>query len=319
MAEARSPLMQIEDLAVAFPNRNRRAGGSAQLRAVDGVTFDIQEGEVFGLVGESGSGKTTLGKAMLRLYRPTEGRLRFAGTDITRLGDGALRPYRRDLQMIFQDPLSSFNPRTRIGDAVALPLRLHRLCETAEVDREVDRLLARVGLSTRFKERFPHEMSGGQLQRVAIARALATQPRLIVADEPVSKLDVSIRAQILNLFRDVQQETGVALVFVTHDLRVARYLCDRVGVMFFGRLVEIGPTDALFARPGHPYTRQLLGTIEAGAKEYIAKEPAPPADATGCRYRSRCAFADDTCARSAPPLVISSEGRRIACHHYADF
>jgi oligopeptide/dipeptide ABC transporter ATP-binding protein len=310
--------MQVEDLVVAFTNRNRAPGEPAQLRAVDGVSFDIRAGEVFGLVGESGSGKTTLGKAMLRLYRPSEGRIRFAGTDITALGDSGMRPYRRDLQMIFQDPLSSFNPRTRIADAVALPLRLHRLCAGSAVEREVDRLLTRVGLSSRFRKRYPHEMSGGQLQRVAIARALALRPRLIVADEPVSKLDVSIRAQILNLFRDLQQETGVALVFVTHDLLVARYLCDRIGVMFFGRLVEIGPTEALFAQPGHPYTRQLLGTIAGVAEADGAAEPAPPADASGCRYRSRCARADGICASNAPALLVTAEHRRIACHHRLD-
>jgi oligopeptide/dipeptide ABC transporter ATP-binding protein len=315
MAEAAPPLIAVENLTVAFANTSRRAGETATFRAVDDVTFAIRAGEVFGIVGESGSGKTTLGKTMLRLYQPQAGTIRYAGADITRLGDGALRPFRRDLQMIFQDPLSSFNPRVTIAKALALPLRLHRLCVRAELDGEVDRLLARVGLSARFKDRYPHEMSGGQLQRVAIARALALRPRLIVADEPVSKLDVSVRAQILNLFRDVQQDTGVALVFVTHDLRVARYLCDRIAVMFFGRLVEIGPTEDIFARPRHPYTRQLLATIGNRAAGDAAVEPAPPADTAGCRYRSRCASADATCARNVPSLLAFSVDRQVACHH----
>jgi oligopeptide/dipeptide ABC transporter ATP-binding protein len=310
--------MQVENLVVTFRNRHRQPGEPAQLRAVDGVTFNVGEGEVFGLVGESGSGKTTLGKTMLRLYRPAGGRIRFAGVDITALGEGRLRPYRRDLQMIFQDPLSSFNPRTPIGAAIALPLGLHGICARPERDREVDRLLERVGLASRFKSRLPHEMSGGQLQRVAIARALALRPRLIVADEPVSKLDVSVRAQILNLFRDMQRETGITLVFVTHDLRVARYLCDRIGVMFFGRLVEIGSTDAIFARPLHPYTGQLLGTVGGEPDGSMPTEPAPPAPPVGCRYRSRCPLADAICTRQAPPLIAHAEHRQVACHRAAD-
>src|ERR1017187_6281234 len=194
MAEA--PLIEVENLAVAFAKASRRAGEPATFRAVDDVSFAIGAGEVFGIVGESGSGKTTLGKTMLRLYRPQAGTIRYAGADITTLGDAGLRPFRRDLQMIFQDPLSSFNPRVRIGKALALPLRLHRLCAPAELDGEVERRLARVGLAARFKDRYPHEMSGGQLPRVAIGGARALRPRLIVADEPVSKLDVSVRAQI---------------------------------------------------------------------------------------------------------------------------
>lgn len=314
MTDAKPTLLAVEDLVTAFPNRSAGDGAPKMLRAVDGVSFTVRAGETFGLVGESGSGKTTLGKTLLRLYQPAEGAIRFDGVDITHLGDGAMRPHRRDLQMIFQDPLSSFNPRGRIGDAIALPIRLHKLKPAGEIDREVDRLLERVGLPVRFRDRFPHELSGGQLQRAAIARALALKPRLIVADEPVSKLDVSIRAQILNLFRDIQQESGVALIFITHDLRVARYLCDRVGVMFFGRMMEIGDTPDLFAHASHPYTRQLLGTLDAAARSEAAKEPAAPADPSGCRFRSRCPRADAICGKAPPPLVEAS-GRWIACHH----
>ena len=316
MTDAKPTLLAVEDLVTAFPNRSISAGAPKMLRAVDGVSFTIRAGETFGLVGESGSGKTTLGKTLLRLYQPAEGKIRFDGVDITHLRDGAMRPHRRDLQMIFQDPLSSFNPRGRIGDAIALPIRLHKLKPSGEVESEVDRLLERVGLPIRFRDRFPHELSGGQLQRAAIARALALKPRLIVADEPVSKLDVSIRAQILNLFRDIQQESGVALIFITHDLRVARYLCDRIGVMFFGRMMEIGATTELFAHASHPYTQQLLGTLDAATRGEVAKEPAAPATADGCRFRSRCPRADAQCGHVPPPLIEVS-GRWIACHHPA--
>jgi peptide/nickel transport system ATP-binding protein/oligopeptide transport system ATP-binding protein len=306
--------MQVDRLVVAFPAPNRRAGEAKVLRAVDDVSFSVAAGEVLGLVGESGSGKTTLGKTMLRLYTPAGGRIRYGDADITRASEGTLRPLRRHLQMIFQDPLSSFNPRVVIGQALALPLRLHRLAPPAEIRAVVDRLLERVGLGPAFRERYPHELSGGQLQRVAIARALALEPRLIVADEPVSKLDVSVRAQILNLFADIQAATGVSLVFITHDLRVARYLSHRIGVMFFGRLVEIAPTKALFSAPQHPYTRQLLGTLATSGSAGAPAEPAPPADASGCRYRSRCPLATDVCG-GVPPLRDVGEGHAVACHH----
>jgi ABC-type oligopeptide transport system ATPase subunit len=254
MAE-RAPLLEIDRLIVAFAARGRDAG----LRAVDEVSFTLNAGEVLGLVGESGSGKTTIGKTVLRLYRPTSGRIIFAGRDISRCGERALRPLRRNMQMVFQDPISSFNPRVRIGEALAIPLRLHAIAAGASVAPAVARLLRRVGLSATFAQRYPHELSGGQLQRVAIARALCLAPRLVVADEPVSKLDVSVRAQILNLFRDMQRETNVAMLFITHDLRVARYLCDRIAVTYRGKIVESGSAERIFAAPTHAYTRMLLG------------------------------------------------------------
>jgi oligopeptide transport system ATP-binding protein len=311
MTEATPPLMQVEDLVVSFPAARRQPGEPPRFRAVDRASLEIRAGEVVALVGESGSGKTTLGKAMLRLYQPDAGRVVFSGREITRMGERELRPMRRALQMIFQDPLSSFNPRVRIGEALALPLRLHRLCARGDIDGEVDRLLTRVGLSPMFRARYPHEMSGGQLQRVAIARALAMRPSLVVADEAVSKLDVSVRAQILNLFRSIQRETGVALLFITHDLRVARYLADRIGVMFFGRIVEIGPTTAMFDAPKHPYTHELLGTVKGD--QQTVTEPAPPADPSGCRYRSRCPHAMAICSSEVPRMRIL-EGRAVACH-----
>ncbi len=309
MAESNKPLIAVANLVVSFA----QSGGGA-FRAVDDVSLTIAPGEVLGIVGESGSGKTTLAKTILRLYKPASGTLIFDGRDIGTLGEGALRPIRRQMQMVFQDPLSSFNPRVRIDDAVALPLRLHGRGSADEISCKVSALLSQVGLGPQFIGRYPHEMSGGQLQRVAIARALAVEPRLIVADEAVSKLDVSVRAQILNLLRDVQASTGVALLFITHDLRVARYLCDRIGVMFFGRLVEIGATEDVFARPRHPYTRALLSTLDDDGGELAALEPPAPASSGGCRYRSRCPIAKVDCAQHRPELQPSTDGKQqVAC------
>jgi oligopeptide/dipeptide ABC transporter ATP-binding protein len=311
MAERGGPLVEVEDLVVTFAE----AGGGGQFRAVDQVSLTVRPGEVVGLVGESGSGKTTLAKAILRLYRPAAGRIRFEGIDISGLGEAALRPIRRKMQMVFQDPLSSFNPRVRIGEALALPHRLRGAVRRDDIPAAVVELLSRVGLGPQFATRYPHEMSGGQLQRVAIARALAVQPKLIVADEAVSKLDVSVRAQILNLLRDVQAATGVALLFITHDLRVARYLCDRIGVMFFGRIVEIGATEEVFAHPLHPYTRALLSTLEGETGSGTALEPPAPSSSGGCRYRSRCPIARDDCRRVRPELAAPAiaPGRLVAC------
>lgn len=310
MHETPKPLVEVADLVVTF----NQSGGGGTFSAVDDVSFSIAPGEVVGLVGESGSGKTTLAKAILRLYRPTGGSLRFDGHDITRLGEGALRPIRRQMQMVFQDPLSSFNPRVRIGEALALPMRLHGRGTAVQIDEKVTQLLSQVGLGTQFAARYPHEMSGGQLQRVAIARALAVEPRLIVADEAVSKLDVSVRAQILNLLRDVQAATGVALLFITHDLRVARYLCDRIGVMFFGRVVELGATEDVFTKPRHPYTKALLATLHDEDGEVAALEPPAPANAGGCRYRTRCPIAQPECVSHRPELQMTADGKQsVAC------
>jgi oligopeptide/dipeptide ABC transporter ATP-binding protein len=307
MREADGALVEARDLVVSF------SAGGGTFRAVDCVSLSIKPGETVGLVGESGSGKTTLAKTVLRLYRPESGTLKFEGADISKLGDIALKPYRRQMQMIFQDPLSSFNPRVRIGDAIALPLRLARRLSAAVTAANVKALLNQVGLGPQFMQRYPHEMSGGQLQRVAIARALALLPRLIVADEAVSKLDVSVRAQILNLLRDVQVSTGTALLFITHDLKVARYLCGTIGVMFFGRIVEIGATEEVFAKPRHPYTKALLATLEDAVSNVSALEPPAPGG-SGCRYRTRCPIARVECATFRPKLQLTEDRKlQVAC------
>ena len=252
------PLLRVEDLVVRFPDPHRPGG---VLTALDGISLDLAPGEILGLVGESGSGKTTLGKTVLRLYEPQGGRILLHGRDIAHATESALRPHRRAMQMVFQDPLSSFNPRHTVGEAIATPLRLHRLCPKAEVSARVAAILDEVGLPAGFATRFPHQMSGGQLQRAAIGRALALSPELIVADEAVSKLDVSVRAQVLNLLRAVQARSNLAMLFISHDLHVARFLCHRIAVMHFGRLLEIGPTEQVFTQPRHDYTRALIGTL----------------------------------------------------------
>ncbi|MBL8669096.1 MAG: ABC transporter ATP-binding protein [Alphaproteobacteria bacterium] len=314
-------LLHLEDVVVRFAPGGFFARGHS-FSAVDGVSLTVRRGEVFGLVGESGSGKTTVAKALLRLHEPAAGRILFEGTDITHLPERRLKPMRRRMQMVFQDPLASLNPRHRIGDALAAPLKLHRLCAPGDIARTVDRMLSRVGLSPAFKQRFPHELSGGQLQRAAIGRALLLSPSLLVADEAVSKLDASVRAQILNLFKDLQEELKLAILFITHDLHVARYLCHRVGVMYFGKLVEVGPAAAMFAAPRHPYTQALLGTI--GEDAALAGAPTLPPDAfrsphaaPGCRYYDRCPIRQPRCDQAPPVLGVAataSDGdRAVAC------
>ena len=252
------PLMTIDGLDLVFPAHGPRP----PFHALQNISLDVRRGEILGLVGESGSGKTTLGKMMLRLYEPTGGRLLFDGKDIGHLGERQLLPYRRQMQMVFQDPGGSFNPRKTIGASLAVPLLTQGICSRAELPGRINGLLERVGLTPAHAARFPHELSGGQLQRAAIARAVSVTPALVVADEAVSKLDVSIRAGVLELFKDIQAETHFSMVFITHDLEVARFLCNRIAVLYHGRLVEIGETAKLFAEPQHDYTRELLGTLE---------------------------------------------------------
>jgi oligopeptide transport system ATP-binding protein len=309
--------MRIENVTLEFPARSRKAGA---VRAIDDVSLDIAPGEILGLVGESGSGKTTLGKTLLGMYPASSGHIWYEGVDLAAAdAAAALKLYRRDLQLVFQDPLSSFNPRFRIGDSIALPLRLHRICRGKALEAEVSKLLERVGLSGDHARRFPHELSGGQLQRVAIARVLGIGPKLIVADEAVSKLDISVRAQILNLLKRINRDINVSLVFITHDLSVARFLCNRIAVMYFGRVVELGPTESIFADPKHPYTRRLLEARRARPISDVAQDRAGPLSAsgsielTGCNYRDRCPVRLSRCDVERPGLEGHSNERRFAC------
>lgn len=322
---ASDPLIEIDDLVVRF--RTRRGLDAvisrkpSSVTAVDHVSLTIERGEIYGLVGESGSGKTTLGKTILRLVEATSGAIRVEGRDIAGLPERQFRPLRRKLQTVFQDPLSSLNPRHRVRDALATPLALHRMVPPDQIARKVDEILGRVGLPIAFKDRYPHELSGGQLQRVAIGRALTLDPAFLIADEAVSKLDVSVRAQILNLFKDIQAASGMTMLFITHDLHVARYLCTRIGVMYFGKLVEVGPTEELFRNPRHPYTKALLSTIDEEAAPQgplLAEEAFNPStdDLVGCRFYKRCWLRQPRCAEAHPPLETIVAGHRTACYEW---
>ena len=315
-ASASAATMQVRGISLDF-GAARRFRAARLVRALDCVDLDIAPGEIVGLVGESGSGKTTLGKTILGAYKPTGGRILYAGHDLATLLLRHWGRLRRDLQMIFQDPLSSFNPRFTIASSLSLPLRLHGICPKERISSEVAALLKRVGLGPEHAGRYPHELSGGQLQRVAVARAISVKPRIIVADEPVSKLDVSVRAQVLNLLKRMNRETGVSLVFITHDLGVARFLCDRIAVMYFGRIVEIGATAQIFGDPRHPYTLSLLrarGAAPAGVTtdaDEITLAIADPAHA--CNYAPRCPRRVAACILERPPFVEQDQSHATAC------
>ncbi len=319
------PLLDVRDLRVAFalPRTSIRQVERRSLVAVDGITFSIRRGETLSLVGESGSGKSTTGRAILRLPPPTSGSVTFDGTDMSTLGPGDMRDMRRRMQMIFQDPFASVNRRMTVAEIVAEPLVVHDLAKGAALKARVRELMDLVGLDPDWAARYPHEFSGGQLQRIGIARALAVGPDLIVADEPVSALDVSIQAQIVNLLVKLQKDLGLTMLFIAHDLAVVRHLSTRVAVMYLGRLVEIADCDALYAHPRHPYTRALLSAIPVPDPVAEARRdpilldgevPSPVNPPSGCRFRTRCWKARALCAEVEPPLTELSPGTLAACH-----
>ncbi|MET9525459.1 ABC transporter ATP-binding protein [Streptomyces coeruleorubidus] len=324
------PLLKVEGLVKHFPIKKgllqRQVGA---VKAVDGIDFEVRRGETLGVVGESGCGKSTMGRLITRLLEPSGGKIEFDGTDITHLGTSGMRPLRRDVQMIFQDPYGSLNPRHTIGTIVSAPFRLQGVEPEGGVKQEVQRLLELVGLSPEHYNRYPHEFSGGQRQRIGIARALALKPRMVVADEPVSALDVSIQAQVVNLMDDLQDELGLTYVIIAHDLSVVRHVSDRIAVMYLGKIVELADRDSLYASPMHPYTKALLSAVpipdprrRAAKSERILLRgdvPSPIAPPSGCRFHTRCWKATQICKSTEPPLIELRPGQRVACHHPENF
>jgi oligopeptide/dipeptide ABC transporter ATP-binding protein len=321
----RNALLAVRGLSKHFGSGGFFSGKSATVRAVDGVDFEISEGETLALVGESGCGKSTTGRLVLRLIEPTAGRIEFEGTDLATVGGRRLLDYRRRMQIIFQDPFASLNPRMTAASIIGEPLRLHGAEPGKSIARSVEELLDMVGLPASHGRRYPHEFSGGQRQRIGIARALALRPRLVVCDEPVSALDVSVQAQIANLLRDIQAELGLSYLFISHDLMVVRHMADRVAVMYLGRIVETAAADHLFQSPRHPYTRALLNAIPTPdparrrARPIVQGDvPSPFAPPPGCHFHPRCAYATDQCRIQAPAIETDDAGHEVACHRWRD-
>jgi oligopeptide/dipeptide ABC transporter ATP-binding protein len=310
------PLVEIKDLKKHFPVPHKQV-----VRAVDGVSFAINRGETLGLVGESGCGKTTVGRCILRLIEPTSGDIHFDGRDLLKLGRGEMRLARRRMQIIFQDPYSSLNPRMKVGSIISEPLEIHHVGDRRERKERVAELLRVVGLDPDYANRYPHQFSGGQRQRIGIARALALNPDFIVADEPVSALDVSVQAQVVNLMQDLQERFGLTYLFISHGLAVVKHISTRVGVMYLGKLVELAPAQEIYANPLHPYTQALLRAIpipDPGAKRRAAQRlggdvPNPIAPPAGCRFHTRCPHAIESCGAEEPELVEVSSGHFVSC------
>ena len=319
------PLIEVRHVKKYFPIRKGVLQREvARVHAVDDVSFIVREGETLGLVGESGCGKSTLGRTIVRLLEPTEGQILFREQPIEKLGTRSLRPLRREMQMVFQDPYASLNPRKRVGSIIGDPLKIHSIGDKASRKKQVEELLDTVGLSPEHYNRFPHEFSGGQRQRIGIARALALRPKLVVADEPVSALDVSIQSQMLNLLEDLQNEFQLTYIFIAHDLGVVRHVSDRIAVMYLGKLVELSPAEELYQRPIMPYTEALLSAVPipdpdlARKRERIVLEgdvPSPINPPSGCRFHPRCRYATAICKEVEPPLADYGNGHLAACHH----
>jgi peptide/nickel transport system ATP-binding protein/oligopeptide transport system ATP-binding protein len=325
-AGSAAPIVQVRDLVKHFPITHgilfQRQIGAVQ--AVDGVSLDVNRGETLGIVGETGCGKTTTARLIMRLLDASSGEIRFDGEDITRMKGAHLKAVRREMQMIFQDPYSSLNPRKTVGSIIGEPFVVHGLeRDKGERKRTVQTLMETVGLNPEHYNRYPHEFSGGQRQRIGVARALALKPKLLIADEPVSALDVSIQAQVLNLLRDMQRQFGLTLVFIAHDLSVVRHMCDRVAVMYLGKVVEIGPGDALYGFPRHPYTGALLSAVPVADPSSIPSErrllsgdvPSPANPPSACRFHTRCPKAKERCSIEEPLLEEKGTGTRAACHY----
>ncbi|WP_067168832.1 ABC transporter ATP-binding protein [Microtetraspora niveoalba] len=325
------PLLRVDRLSVAYRLGTGMLGGRRKVAAVQDVSFEIPKGATFGLVGESGSGKSTTGRAILRLLQPSGGRIVFDGRDVTAFGRRTPLSYRRDVQVVFQDPLSSLNPKQTVRTTIGQTIRRHRKLGGRELRREVDETLDMVGLSSFHGDRLPHELSGGQRQRVAIARAVAVRPKLIVCDEPVSALDVSTQGQVINLLTDLQRTLGVSYLFIAHDLDVVRHVSTTIGVMYLGRLVETGPADEVCTAPVHPYTRMLLDSAlvpdpveqaERRARRRAlgrgGEPPSPLAPPPGCAFHTRCRWASEVCGAEVPQMTSTGPARRAACHHAGD-
>jgi len=319
-------VLTVEGLKMWFPVRGtgllRRTVG--HVKAVDGVSFQVPAGGSLGLVGESGCGKSTTGRLVTRLYKPTSGSIKFGDREISKLSQRQLMPLRREIQMIFQDPSTSLNPRHTVGSIIGAPLEIHKVVPSDKVLPRVQELLEVVGLNPEHYNRYPHEFSGGQRQRIGIARALTLQPKVLVADEPVSALDVSIQAQVINLLQDVQREFGIGFLFIAHDLGIVRHFCPEVAVMYLGKIVEVADRESLYGRPHHPYTQALLSAVPdvrqaavGGRRERIqltGDVPSPIDPPSGCRFRTRCPIAQDVCAQVEPPLMQIGPRHKVACH-----
>ncbi|MBF2713492.1 oligopeptide/dipeptide ABC transporter ATP-binding protein [Agrobacterium vitis] len=321
-----TPLLSTQDLTKSFTvGKTMRPGSGKLLRAVEGISLDVYPTETLGLVGESGSGKSTLGRCLTRLYDVSGGSLMFDGQDITKVDGKALKAVRRKMQMIFQDPSASLNPRRKVRDVLSEVLKVHKIREGAAIEDRLAELMDLVGLRREYLDRYPHEFSGGQRQRIGIARALAVEPKMIVADEPVSALDVSVQAQIVNLFSELREKLDLTYVFIAHDLAVVRQVSTRVAVMYLGSIVEIGETDALYANPSHPYTQALLSAIPQPHKRekrerilLTGEIPSPLNPPSGCKFSTRCPYAKDICRDLRPPLTPVSAERKVACHFPLD-